>query len=121
MMSGIEQFQQLPAVGKAQLESQLDMMTAVAQTGFDGFAKLTALNIGAVKAALEEYPQAARQRLAANTPQEWLATANAQVAPQLEKVVQYGRQLTELALATQADFGRVAQQGGTIVAVKTKK
>ncbi|MBA5688750.1 phasin family protein [Rugamonas apoptosis] len=118
MVSASEQFTaqfptQLPAASRAQVEAQLDFVTSLAQSGVDSVAKLTALNIGAIRTVLDEYPKAMHQRLAAATPQEWLATASAQMAPTLERAVDYGRQLAELTLETQTAISRAAQQAGS--------
>jgi phasin family protein len=113
MVSATEQFTaQLPAASRAQVEAQVDFVTSLAQSGVDSMAKLTALNIDAIRAVLDEYPKAMHQRLAANTPQEWLATASAQVAPTLERAMDYSRQLAELTLETQTALSRAAQQAG---------
>lgn len=113
MVSATEQFTaQLPAASRAQVEAQVDFVTSLAQNGIDSMAKLTALNMDAIRAVLDEYPKAMHQRLAATTPQEWLATAGAQVAPTLERAVDYGRQLAELTLETQTALSRAAQQAG---------
>lgn len=113
MVSATEQFTaQLPAASRAQVEAQVDFVTSLAQSGVDSMAKLTALNMDAIRAVLDEYPKAMHQRLAASTPQEWLATASAQVAPTLERAVDYGRQLAELTLETQTALSRAAQHAG---------
>ncbi|HEU4844957.1 MAG TPA: phasin family protein [Burkholderiaceae bacterium] len=109
MVSALEQ---LPAAGKAQVEAQLDFVTAMAQTGVDSMARLTALNMDALRAVLDEYPKAMQQRLTAASPQEWLAAASAQVTPALERAIDYSRQLAELTLETQTALGRAAQQAG---------
>lgn len=109
MVSALEQ---LPAAGQAQVEAQLNFVTSMAQTGVDSMAKLTALNMQAIRAVLDEYPKAIQQRLTAATPQEWLAAASAQVTPTLERAMDYSRQLAELTLETQTAIGRAAQQAG---------
>jgi phasin family protein len=113
MVSATEQFTaQLPAASRAQVEAQVDFVTSLAQSGVDSMARLTALNMDAIRAVLDEFPKAMHQRLAATTPQEWLATASAQVAPTLERAADYGRQLAELTLETQTALSRAAQQAG---------
>jgi phasin family protein len=109
MVSALEQ---LPAASQAQVEAQFNFVTSMAQTGVDSMAKLTALNMDAIRAVLDEYPKAMQQRLAATNPQEWLAAASAQMTPTLERAVDYSRQLAELALETQTALGRAAQQVG---------
>ena len=110
MVSALEQ---LPAASRAQVEAQVDFVTSLAQSGVDSMAKLTALNMDAIRAVLDEYPKAMHERMAASNPQEWLATASAQVAPTLERAIDYSRQLAELTLETQTALSRAAQQAGS--------
>jgi phasin family protein len=107
MFSGIEQF---PAAGKAQLDAQLSLMTALASASLDSAGKLAALNLGTVKAIMADYPFMVQQGLAASTPQEWLSLASVQMRPSLERMMTYGRQLAELTLAAQTDMSAAAQR-----------
>lgn len=106
MFSGIEQF---PTAGKAQVEAQYEFVASLAQTGLEGIARLTALNMSLARAALDEYPAAARQRLSANSPQEWLTVAASQVGPQIERMLSYGRQAAEITVALQGELSRATQ------------
>ncbi|MBJ7309731.1 TIGR01841 family phasin [Rugamonas sp. CCM 8940] len=106
MFPGIEQF---PTAGKAQVEAQLEYVSTLAQTGLEGMARLTALHLNLARAALDEYPAAARQRLSAGTPQEWLTVTAGQVGPHIERLLNYGRQAAEITVALQGELSRATQ------------
>ncbi|MGN6701650.1 MAG: TIGR01841 family phasin [Burkholderiaceae bacterium] len=102
--------EQLSAATKSQLESQLAMFNTLAATAFQGAEKVIALNVNAAKASIDESAAAARQLLAARDPQEFFTLSAAQVQPNAEKALAYGRHLAGIASSTQAEFVKVAEE-----------
>lgn len=110
---------QLSVVTKTNLETQFATFVALTNKTFDSVEKLFDLNISAVKASLEESSSITRQFMAARDPQEFFSVMKAQIGPNAEKAVSYGRQLATIASGTHADFakaaeGQIAQATGKI-------
>jgi phasin family protein len=100
---------QLSVVTKTNLETQFATFVALTNKTFDNVEKLFDLNISAVKASLEESSSITRQFMAARDPQEFFSVMKAQIGPNTEKAVSYGRQLATIASGTQADFAKAAE------------
>jgi phasin family protein len=100
---------QLSVVTKTNLETQFATFIALTNKTLDSVEKLFDLNINAVKASLEESSSVTRQFMAARDPQEFFSLMKAQVGPNAEKAVSYGRQLVNIASSTQADFAKAAE------------
>jgi phasin family protein len=94
---------------KTNLESHFALLSSLASKTFEGMEKLVDLNINAAKATLEESSATARQLLTAKDPQEFFALAGAQVQPNAEKALSYGRQLASIAAGTGAEFSKAAE------------
>lgn len=95
---------------KANLDSQLTILSSLTSKAFDGMEKLVELNITAAKVTLEESSQAAKQLLSAKDPQEFFSLSAAQAQPTTEKAISYGRQVAAIAAGAQAEFSRAAEE-----------
>ena len=89
--------QQFSSAGKAQLDAQLQLLHKFQRRVFDHTEQLLALHANSGKAALDKASQATRQLLAAKNTQDFFTVAAAQVAPALEHVSGYGKQLLNIA------------------------
>ena len=89
--------QQFSSAGKAQLDAQLQLLHKFQRRVFDHTEQLLALHANSGKAALDKASQATRQLLAAKNTQDFFTVAAAQVAPALEHVSGYGKQLFNIA------------------------
>lgn len=101
--------EQLSAASKANIESQLALMTTLSNKAFESVEKMIDLNLNVAKASLEESTAAAKQFLAAKDAQEWLALAAAHAQPNTEKALSYGRHLATIASGVQAEFSKAAE------------
>lgn len=101
--------EQLSAASKANIESQLALMTALSNKAFESVEKMIDLNLNVAKASLDESTSAAKQFLAAKDAQEWLALAAAHAQPNAEKALSYGRHLATIASGVQAEFSKAAE------------
>ena len=97
--------EQFAAAQKANLETFFSLTSKA----FDGVEKLTELNLQVVKSALAESQESAQRVLSAKDPQEFFALQEGFAQPIAEKVMSYGRNVYEIAAATQAEFARVAE------------
>jgi len=89
---------------KANFEAQLAMINALTGKALEGVTKVIELNVSAAKASAAESAVTARQLLSAKDPQEFFALSTAQVQPNTEKALAYGRHLTAIASGTQVEF-----------------
>lgn len=97
--------EQLAAAQKANAE----VMMALARSAFKGMEQLTALNLSATRDFFNEGVANAQQLLKAKDPQE-LAQLNASLArPNVEKMVEYSRNVAELVTAMQKDITSVME------------
>lgn len=96
---------QIAATHKANVETMLEL----GQKAFAGVEKMVELNLQAAKASLEETAEHAKALLSAKDAQEVLALQASLIQPASEKAVSYGRQLYEIASATQAEVAKVAE------------
>ncbi|GAB3543670.1 phasin family protein [Noviherbaspirillum agri] len=101
--------EQFSAASKANIESQLALMTALSNKAFESVEKMIDLNLNVAKASLEESTSAAKQLLAAKDAQEWVTLAAAHVQPNAEKAITYGRHLATIASGVQAEFSKAAE------------
>lgn len=101
--------EQFSAASKANLDAQVSMLTAFANTAFEGIEKFVELNINAAKATLEESAETTQQLLAAKDPQEFFSLSAAKAQPNAEKALAYSRHLASIATNTQAELTKVAE------------
>ncbi|HYD79660.1 MAG TPA: TIGR01841 family phasin [Paucimonas sp.] len=102
--------EQFSAATKANFEAQVALMTSLSNKMFEGVEKVVDLNLNVVKASLEESNTAAKQMLAAKDLQEVFSLTAAQVQPNAEKAIAYGRHLVSIASSTQAEFTKAAEE-----------
>jgi len=106
MLDNKEQF---IAAAKENFESQLDAIISLTHAGFDGFAKIIDLNVGAIQSAFAESAVAMKQLQTPMAPQEWLSLNMARSQPAFGKEVDYGRHVAAILSSTQAEFVRAGQ------------
>lgn len=86
----------LSAAAQTQLATQLAVIHAVSTTAFEGMEKLIALNFDTARQSLENAAATTRQWMSAKDPQELLSMSATQSQPQLEKILNYTRELAEI-------------------------
>src|SRR6188768_1596023 len=91
--------EQIVSVHKANVETFFGLQSLA----FDGVEKLIELNTQAARTALEEASTTIQ------AAQEMLALHAGLLQPAAEKAASYGRQVYEIAAATGAEVGRVAE------------
>jgi phasin family protein len=97
--------EQFAAANKAQLES----LVALTQQAFKGIEALVELNMQAARSTLEETAEKAKAALGVKDPQEFLQLQASLLQPAQEKAVAYGRQVADIAAATQAEVSKLAE------------
>jgi phasin family protein len=102
--------EQFIAAARDNFESQLDAMISLTHAGFDGFAKLIDLNVGAMQAAFAESTVAMKQLQSPMAPQEWLSLSVSRTQPAIGKALDYGRHVAAILSSTQAEFVRASQE-----------
>lgn len=100
--------EQFTTATKATFEAQLATMTAFAQKAFANVEKVVELNMTVAKESFADSTAAVQQLMTAKGPQEFIALSTAAARPNAEKVLAYGRELSAIAAAAQADFNREA-------------
>jgi phasin family protein len=93
------------AAHKANLETLFDL----SGKAFEGVEKLVELNLQVAKASLGEVAETAKSALAAKDAQELLALQAGLLQPAAEKAAAYGRHVYDIAAATTAEVGRIAE------------
>ncbi len=101
--------EQFSAATKANFEAQLAAFNTLTYKAFEGVEKLLDLNINAARTSLEESTAAAQKLLEVKDPQEFLSLTSAQVQPNAEKALAYGRHLVGIASSTQAEFTKAVE------------
>ncbi|MEO8296867.1 MAG: TIGR01841 family phasin [Burkholderiales bacterium] len=101
--------EQFSAVTKSNVDAMLDL----SYKAFASVEKLVGLNLQAAKASLEESAEHAKALLSVKDPQELLALQASMMQPAAEKVASYGRQVYEIAQATQAEIAKLAETQAT--------
>jgi len=76
---------------------------------FEGFEKLAALNLQAVRATLAETQENMTKVSGTTEPQQWFSLQTGFSGPFAEKSLSYGRQVFEIASTTQAEVTQLAQ------------
>jgi phasin family protein len=85
-------------------KSSLETFYGFANLAFDGFQKLTALNLQAAKTTLAD----AQATLSITDPQTLLAQQSTRSAVAAERIRSYNKALYDIALTTQARFATIA-------------
>jgi phasin family protein len=90
-------------------KANLDTLTGLAGTAFEGIEKLIELNLSAIKTAMSEAEQTSQSALSVKDVQELFALQQIVLQPIGEKVVAYSRSVYEIAASTGAEMMRVAE------------
>ncbi|MFM0499755.1 phasin family protein [Paraburkholderia caffeinilytica] len=93
----------------AAAKTNVDAFFGVTGKIFEGFEKLAALNLQAVKATLAEAQENMAKVSGAKEPQQWFTLQADFARPYAEKSLSYGRQVFDIAAATQAEVTQFAQ------------
>jgi phasin family protein len=89
-------------------ESRLAAFGALTSVALQGVEKIVALNMAVAKASADAATATAMDFMSARGPHAALSLATACAKPNAEKVAAYGRDLSEIVSATQAEFTMVA-------------
>ncbi|RKF46909.1 TIGR01841 family phasin [Paraburkholderia fungorum] len=92
----------------AAVQANVDTFFGVAGKIFEGVEKLAALNLQAVRATLAE-TQESIAKVSGAEPQQWFALQAESARPGAEKSLSYGRQVFEIASATQAEVTQLVE------------
>lgn len=106
--------EQLAAANKA----NLDTLVELTQKAFASIEKLVELNMQAARDSLEQTAEQAKAVLTVKGPQELGALQQDFLKPAQEKALAYGRQVYDIAAATQAEVAKVAE--AQLAAAKTQ-
>lgn len=98
--------EQIIAAQKANVET----LFGLTRKAFEGVEKLVELNVQVAKTSLEEAAQHTQAVLSVKDAQELLALQANLLQPTAEKAAAYGRHLYDIASATNAEVGRVAEE-----------
>lgn len=98
--------EQFAATNKANFETLMGMSAKA----FEGVEQLTALNMQAIKASLDEATEAGRAALSAQDPQALFALQATLLQPSAEKANAYGKQVASIVAGIKADVEKVAGQ-----------
>jgi phasin family protein len=93
------------ASSKDTVESMLELTSKA----FAGVEKLVELNLQTARASLEDGAETAKSVFAVKDAQEFFALQAGLFQPAAEKAAAYGRQVYEIAQATQADVAKLAE------------
>lgn len=101
--------EQFSAATKAQLESQVALLSALTNKVFESTEKLIDLNLNVARASLEESAANAQQLLAAKDVQEFFSLGASQAQPNAEKAFAYGRHLFGIVSSAQTEFAKATE------------
>jgi phasin family protein len=101
--------EQMIAAHKANVET----LFGLTNKAFEGVEKLVELNLQVAKAALGEAFDTTKAALSAKDAQELMALQAALLQPAAEKAAAYSRHLYDIAAATNAAVGKVAESTAT--------
>lgn len=91
------------------IKTNVDTFFEVAGKIFEGVEKLAALNLQALRATLAETQENMSKMSAAGEPQQWFTLPADFAGPCAEKSLSYGRQVFDIAAATQAEVTQLVQ------------
>ena len=97
--------EQVVAANKANVET----LFGLTNKAFEGVEKLVELNLQVAKTALSEAADTTAAALSVKDAQELLALQSALLQPTAEKAVAYGKQVADIAAATQAEVSKLAE------------
>ena len=90
-------------------KSNIEIFFGLGSKAFEGVEKLIELNVQTAKAAMSEAAETTRAALSVKDPQELLALQAGLFQPAAEKAAAYSRHVYEIAAATNAEVGKVAE------------
>ena len=93
----------------AAAKANVEVFFGLAGKIFEGFEKLTALNLQAVRATLAATQENMTKVPGTTEPRQWFALQTGFAGPFAEKSLSYGRQVFEIASTTQAEITQLAQ------------
>jgi phasin family protein len=99
--------EQFSAATKSQLETQFNVITAIASTAVDSAEKFITLHLNAGKATLEKGAATAKQLLDAKDPKELFSLVQ---PPSFDKLSAYGKELFDIASHAQHELIKAATQ-----------
>ncbi|HJU72064.1 MAG TPA: TIGR01841 family phasin [Paucimonas sp.] len=102
--------EQFSAATKTTLNAQVDMLTSFANKTYESMEQIVNLNMNTMKASLADSAATAKQLLSANDPQTFLSLSAAQIQPNAQKALSYGRHLVDIAANVQAELNKAADQ-----------
>jgi phasin family protein len=95
--------EQITATSKQAIESMLELSSKA----FAGVEKLVELNLQTARASFEDSTETAKAALSVKDAQELMALQAGLVQPAADKAAAYGRQVYDIAAATQADISKL--------------
>lgn len=105
-----EQFtEQFSAATKANLDTQLAILSSFANKAFESVERVVELNLAAAKTTFEESNAAIKQFIAAKDPQEFFSLSAAHVQPNTEKASEYTRHLAAIISNAQAELSKITE------------
>jgi len=90
-------------------KTNLETLFGLTNKAFEGVEKIVELNLQVARTALGEVAENTKAALSAKDPQEFLALQTALFQPAAEKAAAYSRHVYDIAAATTADIGKVAE------------
>ncbi len=90
-------------------QSNVETFFGLTYKAFEGVEKLVELNLQVARAALSEAAENTKAALSVKDPQEFLALQSSLLQPAAEKAAAYARHLYDIAAATGAEVGKVAE------------
>ena len=97
--------EQLTAANKANVESMMHLN----HVAFEGVERLLALNLNAMKSALEDSVNNAKAAFAVKDVQEFMALQTSLAQPAVEKAVAFSKSVYEIANQTQAGVSKLVE------------
>lgn len=97
--------EQIAAANKA----NLDALVGFAQQAFKGIEQLVELNMAAARSTLDDAAEKTKAALSAKDPQDLMKLQAELLQPAQEKAVAYGKQVADIAAATQAEVTKFAE------------
>ena len=90
-------------------KSNIEVLFGLTNKAFEGVEKLVELNLQVARAAIGEAAENTKAVLSAKDAKEFMQLQQALLQPAAEKAAAYSRHLYDIATATGADIGKVAE------------
>jgi phasin family protein len=90
-------------------KSNIEVLFGLTNKAFEGVEKLVELNLQVARAAIGEAAENTKAVMSAKDAKEFLALQSSLLQPAAEKAAAYSRHLYDIATATTADIGKVAE------------